>query len=587
MKRFFRISLILLFFTISSSIFLMIPQKATTDENLPWGVLDQEWYEGDEQDLGNAYIIQIDTMSNLVYNWYTGIVTKTGYPNELFLEGPKGPTHLVPKNWYVYNHDLKYKEIVAYVPMIMLESDIWYNHTFELTTSTTTQSTFSVSCELGIKNGIDQISVAYGESETTIIAQASGWTESTGEGKTKIIYVRQEFLHLYGSVTYFTGINYITYDYDVLALQYIEWDNIYPITYDAGETPDEMPKFDEVSYNPDEYYYLPSELWYNWENTKIYETSWGIDLGVISGKKGWAGIYMTASMNWVSTSGTTETYKHTFKKLAENTNNQFFDQFFFKFSNAYSMNIHPNFNPIINIATPTNGQKVKGNIFIQAIAHDDLEITAVKLYVNGNFKCNLAYVPDYYYTYLNTKDYPDKAWMTILCRAYDSFGIFADHQISVYVKQYTDGGGGDGCPILFTFNGNGYLQEELLDIHDSREEDIIVWSFLSNTLENVNNRFLLRLVEYPSTISHIDQVKLLGILPNGRLVPLPLISAIHSRMGYVSHLLWFSDDNKVDIHGAEHTNYGSEFIDLKFLAINRFEFIRYVFLIEGINYLVK
>jgi len=68
MKRFFRISLILLFFTISSSIFLMIPQKATTDENLPWGVLDQEWYEGDEQDLGNAYIIQIDTMSNLVYN---------------------------------------------------------------------------------------------------------------------------------------------------------------------------------------------------------------------------------------------------------------------------------------------------------------------------------------------------------------------------------------------------------------------------------------------------------------------------------------------------------------------------------------
>jgi len=46
----------------------------------------------------------------------------------------------------------------------------------------------------------------------------------------------------------------------------------------------------------------------------------------------------------------------------------------------------------------------------------------------------------------------------------------------VYVKQHTGGGGGGegGWPILFTFNGDEYLQEGLLNIHDSGVEDIIL-----------------------------------------------------------------------------------------------------------------
>ncbi len=149
------------------------------------------------------------------------------------------------------------------------------------------------------------------------------------------------------------------------------------------------------------------------------------------------------------------------------------------------------------------------------------------------------------------------------------------------------GGGGGGCPILSVYDGENYENEGLLDIHNPEGFDVTAERILSTRPERVGGRYLLRLTEHPQTISHIDQVKLFARLRNGKTVQLSLLSAIHSTEGQVKRELHRSDDNRVDVLGADHNSGMSEYIDLEFVAPRGLDIIDFIFIIEGNNVIPK
>ncbi|UCE28542.1 MAG: pre-peptidase C-terminal domain-containing protein [Candidatus Bathyarchaeota archaeon] len=148
---------------------------------------------------------------------------------------------------------------------------------------------------------------------------------------------------------------------------------------------------------------------------------------------------------------------------------------------------------------------------------------------------------------------------------------------------YVSAGGGGGCPVLSVYNGTGYVEEGLLDIHNPDDIDEITSHTLIHTPGPVENRYLLRLTEHPQTYSHLDQVRLFAMLTNGTEVKLPLVSAIHSEDGTVKQELLVSDDVRAVMLGEDWNNGTSQYIDLKFVAPEELEIETFTFIIEGHN----
>jgi hypothetical protein len=178
------------------------------------------------------------------------------------------------------------------------------------------------------------------------------------------------------------------------------------------------------------------------------------------------------------------------------------------------------------------------------------------------------------------------------------FGFFCESSSQLYEpgKIYFDsigyqyeggGGGGGGCPILSVFNGNEYVEEGLLDIHNPDGIDEIYEHILTTQPQAIDNRYYLSLTEHEKTISHIDKVELWGESVNGQMIKLPLLSAIHNELGQVRYELLLSDDVDSITKGADHNNGVSQFIDLQFLAPPGLQFTQFLFVIEGNNMHIK
>jgi len=141
-------------------------------------------------------------------------------------------------------------------------------------------------------------------------------------------------------------------------------------------------------------------------------------------------------------------------------------------------------------------------------------------------------------------------------------------------------GGGDGCPTLFVWNGTGYVDYGVIDIHDASGEDVIQEVLVE--MEDVglhNYKAYFRLREgWPGlnfSESVIDQVKLYAVDSSGNRHLCPLISATHSNLGNVWLKLLFSDDRRSQILLLET-------IDLKFIV--PYEDVQsFTFVIEGCN----
>lgn len=237
--------------------------------------------------------------------------------------------------------------------------------------------------------------------------------------------------------------------------------------------------------------------------------------------------------------------------------------------------------PAVNIIFPPSDITItSGTIKCKAIASDNFRVD------NVQFKIGTGEWSDADYDVSNdiwTWDWRvrESGRYTISCRAYDARGNYKDTSKSVIVRM------GAGCPILSVFDGESYIEEGLLDIHNPDGIDIIYEHTLITQPALTDNRYLLRLTEHPKTISHIDRVELWGELSNGKMVKLQLISAIHDELGQVRHLLWFSDDRKVDELGADYNNGISQSIDLMFVVPRSVTFISFRFIIEGNNPIIK
>ena len=240
-------------------------------------------------------------------------------------------------------------------------------------------------------------------------------------------------------------------------------------------------------------------------------------------------------------------------------------------------------NPSVSITSPAG--MVSGTVTVRASASDEYGISKVQYKIDNEIWHDDKTAP--YEWQWSTYGYSDGTH-TITCRAWDIHGNWAEDQKIVLVDNIPDGGGGGGgCPILFVYDGEEYIEEDLLNIHNPDGIDVVANHTLITTPGVVNHRYLLRLTEHYKTISHIDKVQLYGILPNGTLIPLPLISAVHSALDQVKWTLWFNDDNRVKVLGADHNKGNSEFIDLEFVSSENLNFIELIFIIEGHNLIAK
>jgi len=147
---------------------------------------------------------------------------------------------------------------------------------------------------------------------------------------------------------------------------------------------------------------------------------------------------------------------------------------------------------------------------------------------------------------------------------------------SVYMSVLKNTGG-DPCPTLFTWNGEEYVDEGVLDIHGS--SDVTVRHVVpKKNLAPENGKLMLSLRELDEYTSHIDYIKLFAAYDNGITRECHLIQAKHNKLGNVKRTLMFDDAKRVDL-------YPSQAIDVQFVAPPHFNEVDFfIFEINGVNY---
>jgi len=152
----------------------------------------------------------------------------------------------------------------------------------------------------------------------------------------------------------------------------------------------------------------------------------------------------------------------------------------------------------------------------------------------------------------------------------------SDHDLTAYFEYIGYVG---GCPTLFVWDGSGYVDYGVIDIHNPTGEDVVREVPVQAEDVGISNyKATFRLREGWEGLnfseSVIDQVKLYAINEDGKLKLCPLLSATHSRLGDVREYVVSSDDVKVQTLLLET-------IDLTFKV--REDFQGFVFVIEGCN----
>jgi hypothetical protein len=156
----------------------------------------------------------------------------------------------------------------------------------------------------------------------------------------------------------------------------------------------------------------------------------------------------------------------------------------------------------------------------------------------------------------------------------------SDHTLTAYFQYSGGGGGSGGCPTLFVWNGTGYMDYGVINIHNPTGEDVIREVPIQSEDVCINShkaKFRLR-EGWPGlnrSESVIDQVRLYAVDSQGNRHLCPLISAEHSRLGKVLPQLLLSDDYRAQMLLLET-------VDLTFVVpwqnIQGFTFV-----IEGCN----
>ena len=154
----------------------------------------------------------------------------------------------------------------------------------------------------------------------------------------------------------------------------------------------------------------------------------------------------------------------------------------------------------------------------------------------------------------------------------------SDHTLEAYFSVPGDSGG-EQCPTLLVWNGTGYIDYGVIEIHNPSGEDVVrEVSIAKQDLAVEDSKAKLRLQEgwegLEFSESVIDQVELYVINEDGKQKRCPLLSAEHSRLGDVQEYIVASDDVKAQILLLET-------IDLTFKVPGDVQ--GFTFVIEGCN----
>ncbi|MDH7563788.1 MAG: DUF4114 domain-containing protein [Candidatus Bathyarchaeota archaeon] len=162
----------------------------------------------------------------------------------------------------------------------------------------------------------------------------------------------------------------------------------------------------------------------------------------------------------------------------------------------------------------------------------------------------------------------------ITVKARDMYGNESPCSEQLTVTITSGGGGGGGCPTLFSWNGTGYAEEALLDIHAS--QDVTV-DYTLEHLKPAGKLCMLSLRELDNYTSHIDYVKLYAVDAEGNWHECRLIIAIHSKFGPVTAQLSLDDNVRVDLAPSQS-------VELFFITSNDINNIQYfIFELNGYN----
>ena len=200
-----------------------------------------------------------------------------------------------------------------------------------------------------------------------------------------------------------------------------------------------------------------------------------------------------------------------------------------------------------------------------------------------------GYVENRALVYSDDSDVSEKVYVAVSDYAYKVSTHSLKIPSGIYFDFITDTTNGGGCPYLFTYTKNGFVNEGLLSIHNSDGLDVVFSKTLSATPSKVDGMHIFRLVEHNFTYSYINSVKLFAVIANGSIVELPLVYAHHSAYGDVLNYLIKSDNLHIVIVGSNFRNWeGSHYIDLKFKSLNEMlNIASFIFQIEGHNVLIK
>ena len=88
--------------------------------------------------------------------------------------------------------------------------------------------------------------------------------------------------------------------------------------------------------------------------------------------------------------------------------------------------------PGVSISTPGNGATVSGTVYVQGAASDNVGVTRVEFYVNGNL-ANTSYSTSFSFPWNSTA--APNGWHSLQVRAYDLAGNAGQSTVSVYVNN--------------------------------------------------------------------------------------------------------------------------------------------------------
>lgn len=406
-------------------------------------------------DYTTAYTYQGD------YMWHIGIDTLIApgeVINQLTLEGPSRmfPILYPPVDPYAKNVDLEWETYGGYRPYIVIRSTDWYDHKFELCDTTSRKVTFNYAVSLGIKSGYGSASYTEGGSSITVQESFSRWEKTADQAKTVIVYLWTTFLRVHGDITFFDD---STIDYDVVALQQIDFKNKHFEEYDSGVPIEELPSdLGESFYDysipigePDKFISISEKDSIGWSESQAYSTFCDVSLQIGGepdpGDPWWMGLYLSVDLNWIDAGSQTLEIVHSFTPVGTRP----LDYFFYIIENPFSTYLLAEQQPVATIIDPLPEAILWDTVGVSIYGQDNSEVVDARLWVSSDASLNeqadteiidiyQLHIDDYWFMGFDTRDFSDGTYY-LFAKVYDRFGMDGISPAVVEVEFENNGWG--------------------------------------------------------------------------------------------------------------------------------------------------